>query len=63
MKFDVVIFIGSSLMDFAEPGTPVLRFNDVTTEEMKVLASVAERQNNLFVCCLPLHGRPLGRVR
>lgn len=53
MKFDVVIFIGSSLTDFAEPDTPSLRFNDVTTEEMKVLASAAERQNNFFVCCLP----------
>ena len=53
MKFDVVIFEGDNLVDFAEPDTPAIRFDDVSEEKLGVLMELAARQKRLFVCCLP----------
>lgn len=53
MKFDVTIFKGDNLADYAEPDTPAIRFDDVSEDKLGVLMELAARQENLFVCCLP----------
>ena len=53
MKFDVIIFEGDRLADYAEPDTPAIRLNDVSEEKLGVLMELAARQKHLFVCCLP----------
>lgn len=53
MKFDVIIFKGDNLADYAEPDTPAIRFDDVSEDKLGVLMELAARQGNLFVCCLP----------
>ena len=53
MKFDVIIFEGDKLADYAEPDTPAIRFDDVSEEKLGVLMELAARQESMFVCCLP----------
>lgn len=53
MKFDVVIFEGDNLVDFAEPDTPTLRFDGVDKNELNTLMVLAARHEHMFVCCLP----------
>lgn len=53
MKFDVIIFEGDKLEDYAEPDTPAIRFDYLSEEEIGVLMGLAARQGSLFVCCLP----------
>ena len=53
MNFDVIIFEGDGLADYAEPDTPAIRFDDVSEEKLGVLMELAARQKRLFVCCLP----------
>ena len=53
MKFDVIIFKGDSLADYAEPDTPAIRFDDVSEDKLVVLMALAARQESMFVCCLP----------
>ncbi len=53
MKFDVIIFEGDRLADYAEPDTPAIRFDDVSEEKLGVLMELAACQKRLFVCCLP----------
>ena len=56
MKFDVIIFEGNRLADYAEPDTPAIRFDDVSEDKLVVLMELAARQDSLFVCCLPYLG-------
>lgn len=53
MKFDVIIFEGDRLADYAEPDTPAIRFDDVSEEKLGVLMELAARQKRMFVCCFP----------
>ena len=53
MKFDVVIFKGDNLEDYAEPDTPALRFDGVYKDELETLMLLVSRQEHIFICCLP----------
>ena len=53
MKFDVVIFEGNNLADYAVPYTPTLRFNGADEDEVETLMLLAARQEHMFICCLP----------
>lgn len=56
MKFDVIIFKGDNLADYAEPDTPKLRFNGVDKDELETMMSIFGRQEHMFICCLPYLG-------
>ena len=53
MKFDVILVEADNLTDYNEPDTPVIRFDDVTAEELNTLLQLAAKQGGIFVCCLP----------
>lgn len=52
MKYDVVIFEGTGLADYAGPATPAIRLEGLSLREVDALAEPVHR-SGLFICFTP----------
>lgn len=52
MKYDVVIFEGTELADYAGPATLAIRLGGLSLREVDALAELVHR-NGLFICFTP----------
>ena len=53
MKYDVIIFKGTGLTDYADTTNPAIVLPCLTSKDMDDLSRIVETQKELVVCFLP----------
>lgn len=53
MTYDIVIFVGDSLLDLQDPATPLIQFSDVQGDVIPLLTHLVEREERLSIILIP----------